>query len=174
MQILVGVLHKTENTPPTSIGPAPPPLVSSVGQRSHTLIAASNEWGDLTRWWMGWIHFSCTLLLTCTKLDSGRKLRGSRSLLESFSSRLRESCVWLESGDVLSLEHPHGVRMGRLLFSFSFVINGYGLEHRGGCFGPFLGRLFYCAGTLSALVFIAKLPCKNNVFLFSWFGWTLD
>lgn len=68
----------------------------------------------------------------------------------------------LENGDVLSLEHPHGVRMGWLLFSFSFVINGYGLEHRGSCFGLFLHRLFYCAGVLSILVFVANWPCKKK------------
>lgn len=89
MQILVGVLHKTQNTPPTSVGPTPSP-VSSVGQQSHTLSAASNEWGDLTHWWMGWINFSRTLLLTCTKLDSGKKkLQERRSLSQLLTESSR-------------------------------------------------------------------------------------
>lgn len=68
----------------------------------------------------------------------------------------------LENGDVLSLEHPHRVRMGWLLFSFSFVINGYGAEHRGSCFGLFLHRQFHCAGALSFHCKIAMQKKKKK------------
>lgn len=56
---------------------------------------------------------------------------GRCSRCHSFSSRLEESRVLLENGDVLSLEHPQRVRIGCLLFTLPSVINGCSLSTEG-------------------------------------------
>lgn len=91
-----------------------------------------NEVTSHTGGWVGFIFLAHSSEHAWNlTVEEDCKKGGRCSRCHSFSSRLEESWVLLENGDVLSLEHPQRVRIGCLLFTLPSVINGCSLSAEG-------------------------------------------